>query len=172
MNKTTKILLDEHQNILKVADALERECNALKSGKKVDEKFLLEIIDFVRNYADKFHHAKEEDILFKEFCKNEGELHCNPIEQMLYEHNLGRDFIGGIEEGMKKRDKKMIVENALGYVHLIREHISKEDNILYPMAESAINEKTTKEMLKKYEKIVRERKKEIEKYTKFVKSLK
>ena len=93
MEQTTKILVDEHKNILKLADALERECNAINKGKNIDENFFKKAVDFIRNYADKFHHAKEEDILFAELNKNSAAMHCNPIEQMLYEHDLGREFV-------------------------------------------------------------------------------
>ena len=98
--------MDEHKYILKVADALEKECNEIKSGKIVDEDFFRKVIDFIRNYADKFHHAKEEDILFKEFCKaaEKGEVHCNPTEQMLYEHDAGRGFVKAMEEGVERND--------------------------------------------------------------------
>lgn len=154
MAKPTKILSDEHKNILKVADALEKECNIIKSGKSLDKNFFEKAIYFIRNYADRFHHAKEEDILFKEMCKpsTQGEIHCNPIEQMLYEHNIGRDFVKNTENSLKKNDKTKVVENALGYVQLIREHIYKEDNILYPMADEALDKKTQDAISVKFEK--------------------
>ena len=173
MKKTTKILMDEHKNILKIADAIEKECDEIDKGKKVDEEFFRKVIDFIRNYADKFHHAKEEDILFKEFCKTteKGCLHCNPVEQMLYEHNIGRDFVKGVEEGMNERNKRKIVENALSYVNLIREHIFKEDNILYPMADEALSMKTQKEMLSKFEKIGKDKRNQIKDYLGFVKEI-
>ncbi|MFA4952750.1 MAG: hemerythrin domain-containing protein [Candidatus Pacearchaeota archaeon] len=173
MDKAIKILVDEHKNILKLADALEKECNKIKSGEKVNEDFFKKVIDFIRNYADKFHHAKEEDILFKEFCKTaeKGCLHCNPVEQMLYEHDIGRKFVRGIEEGIKEKDKRKIVENSLGYVNLIREHIFKEDNILYPMAENSFDKRTKEEILKKFNKISKDKKIEERKYFLFVRGL-
>jgi len=64
--KPTQILSEEHKYILEVIAALNRECQSLESGKNLDKNFFEEAIDFIRNYADKFHHAKEEDILFKE----------------------------------------------------------------------------------------------------------
>ena len=153
MEKAIQLLVNEHKKILAAAEKIAEECEKIKKGKNVDDEFFRKVIEFVRNYADKFHHAKEEDILFKELCSNEGKLHCNPVEQMLYEHNIGRDFIKGLEEGMKKRNRKMVVDNAIGYVHLIREHIFKEDNILYPMAEQVLSKQLQAEMLKKFEKI-------------------
>ena len=174
MDKAIEILVEEHKNILKVVDALEKECNEIKSDGKIDEDFLRKVIDFIRNYADKFHHAKEEEILFKEFCKTakKGCLHCNPVEQMLYEHDIGRNFVKGIEEGIKEKNKRKIVESSFGYVNLIREHIFKEDNILYPMSESAFDKRTKEEMLRKFNKIGKNKKVEENKYSLFVKSLK
>ncbi|MDP3026300.1 MAG: hypothetical protein Q8N63_01225, partial [Nanoarchaeota archaeon] len=78
MEKPIQILIDEHKNILKVIQALENECDSLESGKKIDKIFFEKSINFIRTYADKFHHAKEEDILFVELCSDEVKMHCNP----------------------------------------------------------------------------------------------
>ncbi|MDO8622938.1 MAG: hemerythrin domain-containing protein [archaeon] len=171
MEKITKILVDEHKNILRVADALEKECDAINLGKEIDKTFFRSAIEFIKNYADKFHHAKEEDILFKEFNKSaeDGCAHCNPVEQMLIEHDEGRENVKLMQEGLENNDKKKLISGARGYAQLIHEHIYKEDNILYPMTEEAIKKTTKNEMLKKYEKIEVERKKEIERYIKFAK---
>ena len=173
MSKTSKILVGEHENILKVVGALEKECDKIEKGKEVNKDFFEKVIDFVRNYADKFHHAKEEDILFKEFSEaaEEGEAHCNPVEQMLHEHDIGRSFVKGMKLALEESDKEKLVENARGYVGLIREHIFKEDNILYPMTDEVLDEKTEKEMLGKFEKIGEEKASEKEKYVGFVSKL-
>ncbi len=169
-SKTSKILMDEHKNILKVVDALEKECEKIAKGEFVNEDFLKKTIDFIRNYADKFHHAKEEDILFKEFenAKAKKESHCNPTEQMLYEHDLGRKYVAGIEIGMNKRNRKMIIENAMEYVYLIRDHISKEDNVLFPMTDDALDKKAKDKMLIKFNKVIKERENSIKPYLSFV----
>ena len=150
MKKPTEMLSEEHQHILKVIDAMETECGSIESGKAVDSEFFRDAVDFIRNYADRFHHSKEEDILFKELCKDTVQLHCNPVEQMLYEHDLGRKFVKGIEEGLKKGSKTKVVENARGYSDLLREHIYKEDNVLYPMADMALGNEAQKSMIKKF----------------------
>jgi len=167
--KPTKILSDEHQNILKVIDALIKECNALESGKELSKDFFEKAIDFIRNYADKFHHAKEEDILFKELNKDSVEMHCNPIQQMLHEHDLGRDFVKGIDEGVKENNKAKVIENARGYAQLLQEHIYKEDNILYPMADGALNEQIQKDILDKFKQAESERKSDEERCLDIVK---
>ena len=80
-------------------------------------------------------------------------MHCNPIEQMLYEHNLGREFVKGMVAGLRNNDKKTIIKNAKDYSHLLEEHIMKEDNILYPMAEEVLNNNVKRSIMKKFKEI-------------------
>lgn len=163
MNIPTQILSSEHQNILKIVDALVKECEDLESGKELDKKFFVKAIDFIRNYADKFHHAKEEDILFAELCKDTAQMRCNPIPQMLFEHDLGRNFIKNMEDGLNENDNKKVMENARGYAQLIREHIFKEDNILYPMIDEALNTEIQKSISDKFRQVETEFDAEIKK---------
>lgn len=133
-----KALTEEHRYILKAVDALERECNKMNAGKAMDKAFFTGAIDFIRNYADRLHHAKEEDILFAELCKDTVQMHCDPTEQMLHEHEMGRNFVKCMEDGVREGNHKKVADNGLGYARLLREHIFKEDNILYPMASRAL----------------------------------
>src|SRR3989339_152624 len=169
-SETSEILSKEHEYILKVVDALELEITQLKN-KNINATFFAKIIDFIRNYADKFHHAKEENILFKEFnkCAEEGLVHCNPVEQMLFEHDEGRKNVKMMESGMN--DKNKLIEGARNYIRLIREHIFKENNILYPMADEALSKKVQKTMLEKFNKINFAKKKEVERFEKFAKEM-
>lgn len=168
MKTTSQMLSDEHQNILKVIEALLKECDF--SG-DIDKDFFKKAISFIRGYADKFHHAKEEDILFVELNKKEVKMHCNPTEQMLYEHDLGRGFIKELEQGVKEGDKDKVIKNAKEYAELLKEHIFKEDNILYPMADKALNSEIEKEMLGKFQQVEKDLAKEKEVHLSFLRSL-
>ena len=164
------ILSDEHKNIIKVLDALNKECTALQSGGEIKISFFRKVIDFVRGYADKFHHAKEEDILFVELNNSEA-MPCNPIPQMLHEHDLGRNFIKEMETGLEQENKDMIVENARGYANLLQEHIFKEDNILYPMINEALNDEAKNQILEKFKQVERESIVDREKFLLFIEEL-
>src|SRR3989338_5741271 len=153
MNTPTKILSSEHQNILKVISVVIKECDALEAGKDLDKTFFMKAIDFIRNYADKFHHAKEEDVLFVELCKDSAQMHCNPTPQMLFEHDLGRNFVKNMEEGLEENNGKKVVDNARGYAQMIQEHIFKEDSILYPMADEALDAAVQASMLDKFKEV-------------------
>lgn len=137
----TSTLVEEHKLIKRMIDVLEKAANSLENGNEINPIIFEQAADFIRNFADKFHHAKEEDILFKEMIKKGMPEKDSPIEAMLIEHEQGRNFVKGIIKAtgeLKKGDEKAtaeIVKNARGYTELLREHIDKEDNILYPLAE-------------------------------------
>ncbi|NLP59286.1 hemerythrin domain-containing protein [Lutibacter sp. B1] len=159
MKNITQILSDEHQTILNVIDAVNSECSELENGKTLDVGFFQKTIDFIKNYADKFHHAKEEDILFKAMLANVEHLHCNPIPVMLHEHDEGRTFVRGMEEAISENNISKIIENARGYGMLLRDHIYKEDNVLYPMAEEALSDVQKDDVNKRYKEVEIELKK-------------
>lgn len=150
--KSTQLLSKEHQNILKLTEAIMRKCATDKSIKKLDKDFFEKSLDFLKNYADKFHHAKEENILFVEGQKNSMQMHCGPgpINQMLHEHDQSRKLIKEIEKGLQKGDKNKVLKNAQEYAELLDSHIFKEDTILYPMLEGSIGPESDKELIKRY----------------------
>jgi hemerythrin-like domain-containing protein len=166
----TQVLTEEHQNILKVIEGVLKECNEIESGKDLDKGYFAEVIDFIKNYADAYHHAKEEDILFKAMLENVGNMHCNPIPVMIHEHDEGRQYMKNLGKGIANSDKEQILTNARGYCFLLQNHIYKEDNILYPMAEEALSEVQKEEVQAKYNQVKDElfSSRELEKYVDFV----
>ncbi len=142
------MLNEEHKNILRFVAMIREEA----VSKNFDPKFWDKTVFFIQNYADKFHHAKEEEILFPEINRQEeeGKMHCNPVAQMLYEHELGRGFVKEMKEGLAEGDKSKIISKAMNYSQLLEEHIFKEDQILYPMAEEAIGESDWKKIIERF----------------------
>lgn len=153
-----QILTQEHMHISRVVEALKKECYEIQEGKQIDRTFFKGAVDFIKNYADSFHHGKEEDILFAYMRKHLDEVHCNPIKQMLIEHKLGREYIKKLIDGIKTRKKDKVARNTLGYCELLQDHIFKEDNILYPMADELINKKEQKMMRDEFRKVIQQKK--------------
>ncbi len=140
----TQVMMDEHQLILRMISLVEKNTLLVEQSMFCGWKFYLDAVDFIRNYADRFHHAKEEDVLFVELVKNGMPEKSSPIEAMLVEHDQGRAFVKGMEGAALQlldgdlRAKKALIENARGYAALLRAHIDKEDTILYPLAERVL----------------------------------
>ncbi|OYV15795.1 MAG: hemerythrin hhE cation binding domain-containing protein [Methylococcaceae bacterium NSP1-1] len=107
-------------------------------------------IQFIHEFADHFHHAKEEDILFR-YLEIPGVLtHCNPVPQMLFEHSKAREFVRNMENAIQAKKINELTANAGQYARLLKEHIYKEDNILYPMAERGLSDEAKSSLLKEY----------------------
>jgi len=153
------ILINEHVYIKKVLAAIKRDCEELAEGKDADIEFYKNVIEFVRGYADKYHHQKEEKELFSIMAEQDENIKRGPVMGMLLEHDLGRGYIGKLEiavsdyEKGEKRKKAYIIAHALSYADMLEKHIEKEDTTIYMFARRMIDNKIQKDLMKKFEMI-------------------
>lgn len=156
------ILINEHVYIKKVLAAIKRDCEQLVEGKDADVNFYRKVIDFVRNFADKYHHQKEENMLFNIMAEKNEALKTGAIQGMLLEHDLGRMYIRNLEEALNKyengdrKQKAYIVANAISYALLLEGHIDKEDNAVYMTARRVLDSEIQEKLKEEYEKIERD----------------
>ena len=152
----TQVMTEEHQLILRMITLVENNTALMELRQFRNWQFYLDAVDFIRNYADRFHHAKEEDVLFIALVKNGMPEKQSPIEAMQMEHDQGRAFVRAMEEAAQRAlngetgQVPLIAENARGYAELLRGHIDKEDTILYPLAERVLPEEVRAAMLQAY----------------------
>ena len=142
--KATDVLTEEHRVIERVLNSLERATNRLENGEAVRPEFFLSAVDFIRGFADGCHHQKEEGVLFKHMEAQGIPVQGSPIGVMLSEHELGRQYTRellsaaqGMQSGEPKAHQQAILSGR-SYVALLRQHIFKEDKILFPMADHVI----------------------------------
>ncbi|MBI5867739.1 MAG: hemerythrin domain-containing protein [candidate division Zixibacteria bacterium] len=134
-------LVAEHDVILHVLDALEKEAGTVDGGAPVRREFFASAIAFVREFADGVHHKKEEGILFPRMAEAGVPHEGGPIGVMLYEHDEGRTHIRAMDSALAKAadgdapSRQILVRETRGYVALLRAHIMKENMILFPMAD-------------------------------------
>lgn len=98
-------------------------------------------VDFIQSYADRHHHAKEEDILFA--CFDPG---LDILKAMHEDHRRGRACVKGILDALERRDGDGVAENLSGYARILTEHIKKEDEILYPWMDRNLSTRKVGEM--------------------------
>ncbi len=122
-----KKLVDEHVLIKRWIALIPEVIKHLEAESNGSLKMVYEGADFIRSYADKFHHAKEEDILFKYFDEN-----LDIIKTILKDHEKGRSHVKALIESANTKDRTGISQHLLAYRELLSEHIKKEDEILYP----------------------------------------
>jgi hemerythrin-like domain-containing protein len=141
MPELCQSLINEHEVIERVLDAIEKEAAKVDGGAVVDSNFFADAIVFVREFADGVHHRKEEDILFPRMVSAGLPKDGGPIGVMLMEHDIGRAHIRGMSEALGQAAegdstaRQTVVREAQGYVALLRGHIQKENTILFPMAD-------------------------------------
>jgi hemerythrin-like domain-containing protein len=152
--RATELLSDEHRAIERVLDVLERLARKrpqehLDSWKKA--------LDFLRSFADQCHHLKEEQILFPAMEEHGIPRDGGPIGMMLMEHEEGRSYVRAmlsaveILEATGEAGSEALVNGARAFIRLLREHIQKEDEILFRMADEVIPADRQKELLTAFE---------------------
>ncbi len=142
--KALDILVEEHRLIERLLNTLEIGIDLLEKGTAVRPEFFLSATDFMRGYADGCHHAKEEGVLFR-YMEHQGipDDGC-PLGVMLAEHACGRQYMRALVSAARALQagepsaKRRAIMSSRSYITLLRQHIYKEDNILFPMAEGVI----------------------------------
>jgi hemerythrin-like domain-containing protein len=141
MNEATQVLRKEHDAILRMLDATEQVTRSLAGGARIPAHILSNTIEFFRLFADRCHHGKEEELLFPALEKKGMPRSGGPIGVMLMEHDSGRALIAEMAEAAKayesgdKEAGRKWANAATNYARLLRDHIAKENNILFVMAE-------------------------------------
>jgi hemerythrin-like domain-containing protein len=155
----TELLMHEHQIILMVLDGAEREARQMEESGSVRLETVGEMIDFFSNFADRCHHSKEEDLLFVKLEERGMPAQAGPIAVMLDEHEQGRRLTAAIAEALPLATKgdaratAAIAQNLLAYAGLLRAHIGKEDNVLYPMANRLLTAEDQRELMEAFDRV-------------------
>ena len=142
--KATEILMEEHRAIERVLNSLERATNRLSRGEEVYLRFFTGTAVFIKGFTDACHHKKEEIVLFPALIANGLSKESGPVAMMLAEHEEGRRLAQGMRQATERfqageiRMRDSLVQNARAYINLLRQHILKEDKVLFPMADKII----------------------------------
>lgn len=149
----TEILTAEHRVIKQALQCLKRMAEQCRAQGRLDAEPAREAIDFFRNFADGWHHAKEESELFPVMETRGIAREQGPIGVMIDEHATGRTRISEMEQaidGAAAGDAKAVHEfcyQARVYIEMLRQHIEKEDHCLFPMADQVLTESDQQQQL-------------------------
>ncbi len=161
-----KKLVDEHVLIKRLIALIPKIVNNLDVENIDSRQLVLDGIEMIRSYADRFHHAKEEDILFKYFDEN-----LDIIKVMFEDHIQGRGYVKAVLDALDRREVAIVYENMMAYRELLTEHIKKEDEILYPWMDKQLSTTQVGELHKQFEDAEKELGISPEKYEKFITKL-
>jgi hemerythrin-like domain-containing protein len=147
MTAPTAVLLDEHRVILRALDTLERAAESLAAARPLPDGAWSGLLDWLRAFADRNHHAKEERSLFPAMVKAGVPSEGGPIGVMLEEHERGRALIQAMDRGAAA-DR---AARAREYAALLRDHIAKENDVLFPLADAVLDERAVQEIRREFE---------------------
>ena len=159
----TEQLKDEHGGVKVMLRIIGKICDRMEAGKPVPVQHLEQILEFLKVFVDTCHHGKEEEHLFPALEASGVPREGGPIGRMLQEHEQGRAFVRGMGAASRVYAEGSpggsddFVSNARGYVRLLLDHIDKEDNVLYPIAETRLTAETQAALAAAFERVEEER---------------
>ncbi|MFM8658931.1 MAG: hemerythrin domain-containing protein [Candidatus Nitrosotenuis sp.] len=139
----TESLRKDHDLIEKVVKAMEVTLQMLKAGKKIPESILMPTLDFTKNFTDVCHHGKEEESFFPALGQAGFPTNMGPIAVMLMEHEITRKIAIQMETSAKQYlesgSSDALISDITQYVQHMSEHLWKENNKLFMMAEMRLS---------------------------------
>jgi hemerythrin-like domain-containing protein len=154
--------MNEHRVIEQVLDCLERMADRCEDEGRLEAGPARDAVEFFRGFADRCHHGKEEHQLFPMMESQGFPSQAGPLAVMRIEHDHGRAFLRGMESAIegaasaRPEDRQAWVRYARGYLALLREHIQKEDQVLFPMADQALTAADQAELERRFERVEHE----------------
>ena len=140
-----KKLVDEHRLIKRWVAVIPRFIEGLDVTTEAGRRLIRQGIDFIQSYADKFHHAKEEAILFKCFDED-----LDIIRTMCADHENARGRVREMLAALDRQDRETIAGNLEAYRELLTEHVKKEDEILYRWMDRNLSMKQVGELFARF----------------------
>lgn len=149
-------LMIEHRLIERMIKLMGIEVDTMRGGRGPEPGFIAVAVDFIKVYADKLHHGKEEDILFASLAKkNMSREHAKIMDELLREHAIGRTLIEKLNESLnayrqgEKQAMKGILKNMGLLVDLYPRHVEKEDKHFFIPVMEYLKKSEKEEMLRK-----------------------
>jgi hemerythrin-like domain-containing protein len=136
--KCTDLLVQDHKMILRSLDVLQEMATNVENGEQIEVNHVHALLHFLHAFGDEQHHMKEESALFPELMRT-SEPQGAPLRRMLFEHDQERSLIGGLEDALRTKKSAEFVLFAKRLASRIRNHIQKEEGILFPAVEGLLS---------------------------------
>lgn len=155
MKTATQNLENDHFQILRLIKVM----GQVTKSTEYNVEHLELIVKVIREFADAFHHAKEETLLFPLMVQKGFSIESGPVAVMLHDHKEGRDYVKGMIENITRLKRgeadalKVIYNNMNGYAVLLTDHIGKENNVLFRMADKVFSNADQESLLDAFSKV-------------------
>jgi len=143
----------EHRLIERMIALMEQEILSVSETGRVHSEFIDEAVDFIRTYADRIHHGKEEEILFRACAKKElKEEDMKMMKELIEEHKYGRQTVAELVQAGEAYKGERAATEAVGrklkeLTGFYPKHIRKEDEVFFLNSEKYFSEEELGKML-------------------------
>ncbi len=151
------LLMIEHRLIERMVVVIRRRLDVVRLSGEIDPLFADATADFIRTYADRTHHGKEEDILFRELeTRALSPEHRRMMDELKRDHAWGRAMTKGVVEATARYrdgDRKAladVTEHLQALLELYPKHIQKEDTVFFPAARAYFTYEEDQAMLAEF----------------------
>jgi hemerythrin-like domain-containing protein len=148
--KCTDLLRQDHKIILRSLDVLQYIVQE-ENPERIDQNDATTLLRFLRVFADEHHHMKEESVLFPELMRI-SQAEAGPLRHLLFEHSQERSLVEGLEDALRRTKTAEFVVSANRLTERVRNHIRKEDSILFPILDILISSKLDEKVSAEFEK--------------------
>jgi len=136
--KCTGILIHEHKIILRALNVLDAMAKKAQSGELPAKEDVSALLEFLNSFADGLHQGKEESVLFPVFMGACDKSEIDAVRHMVFEHNQERSLVEGMQEALMTKTGLNFAHYARRLVEILRNHIYKEDHILFEMVDKTL----------------------------------
>jgi len=139
-------LKHEHRVIEQALRALDGICKRSSAGERIPSEVLSMLLDFIRTFADKYHHVKEEKHFFPALERKGILRQGGPLELMEREHEIERRLVGELSQHIKAYQASIpgswdhFVQTSILFIELLTGHIQREDQVLFRIAEAILDD--------------------------------
>ena len=151
-----EILTAEHKTMLRIADVLDSMSTRASNENMYNQEDVEAILHILRVFGDGCHQAKEEGALFPVFAAVCDPSECAAVQHMLFEHKQDRSFIEGMEGAVLRSNAAQFAEYAQRLTTILRNHIYKEDNILFEKIDGVLSKDDDARVVLDFERFDRE----------------
>jgi hemerythrin-like domain-containing protein len=137
--KATRLLMDEHQYILRALDVISEMAARVEKGESLDDCDADTIIQFLQAFGDDHHQEKEESILFPALLKASHAEEHECLCEITFEHNQQRSLLEGLEDALRSRHGTDFVYYARRLAELVRMHIQDEESEMFRRADAILS---------------------------------
>src|SRR5579859_1393867 len=137
--KCTELLIGEHKTILRAVDVLGAMANRAEETHEMDRDDIRAILEVLNLFADELHQGKEEGALFPVFTEACEKSVLDSVRHMLFEHDQDRSLMEGMHDALERANITDFAQHARRLCDILRNHIRKEDTILFEMIDQTLN---------------------------------